>query len=356
MRRIYLISILSLFFNFLFIVRLFSLEEETVKETSILIENYFVTLTNPEDGIEVETIVISDEKNWCLETNNYAVSCWVHPSWVRIPSAKWIWRSCLVGSQTEECTIVKEFKIPGDITKAMLYVASDNECDVWINDTYVGNTSPWEYTQVTIIDVKDVLKTGDNVIKLWGRNRYWFPEAGPYVNPAGIIYKLVIRYVAKKYVIIDPGHGKYKYYGSIYYRGAVGPTYGDKEDNLNLEMAVKTDTFLLTESSYKTYMTRKTEWDILPDSSIGIENPPTPDEPRTHNKECVNARWKMANFEFHCLVEKLKSVFNDEEIAKKEARKRMIFVSIHCNSCERREVSGTEFLYYNYLLFRNRYK
>ena len=42
----------------------------------------------------------------------------------------------------------------------------------------------------------------------------------------------------ENHVFLDPGHGKYKYQGTIYSRGVVGPTYGDREDDLNLD---KTD-------------------------------------------------------------------------------------------------------------------
>lgn len=339
--------IISSIITFLCFSYLYSFDEQTEKETNILNENYFLNLENIDEVVEKETIIISDETNWCLETNDYAVPCWVHPSWIRIPSAKWIWRSYLVGSQTEECTIIKKFNISGEIKKATLYVASDNECDIWINDTYVGNTSPLEYTQATIIDVKNVLKTGDNTIKLWGRNRYWFPGAGPYINPAGIIYKLVIIYVPiEKDVIIDAGHGKYKYLGAVYYKGAVGPNYGDKEDDLNLDMAFKIEKMFKNDNIYKIYNIRTSEWDILPDCPIGIEKPPPPDEPHKHNNQCINVRVNIANKKFSELRDNfITQGVTPLQKAEQEARKRIIFVSIHCNSSRRHEVCGTGFLY-----------
>ncbi|MGC8976720.1 MAG: N-acetylmuramoyl-L-alanine amidase [Candidatus Ratteibacteria bacterium] len=330
---------------FVFCIICFSeVNDNTNTDTILYKSNNFYILESANFGEET-IIIVSDETNWCIETNNYAVPCWVHPSWVRIDGSKWIWRDYLVSSQTEECTIIKEFEIPGDVKKGILYAASDNECDIWVNDKYAGNTSPLEYEAITTIDITSLLKTDVNYIKLWGRNRYWFPGAGPYVNPAGIIYKIVINYIPKKnYIFIDPGHGKYKWKEEIYYRGAVGPTYGDKEDDLNLDMGIKLKEKL--KDNYKAEMTRQTEWDILPDSSIGIENPPPPDTPIQHNNVCVNTRVKIANDEFKLVVKKLKPIFNnDEEWAEQEARKRMIFVSIHCNSSNDYTRNGTGILY-----------
>ncbi|MFH0796912.1 MAG: N-acetylmuramoyl-L-alanine amidase [Candidatus Omnitrophota bacterium] len=289
-------------------------------EDNISLEELLQTLSDSSEG---ETIlnVVSDETNWCIDTNNYAVPCWVHPVWVRIPTAKWVWKRYFAKGP-EECTIVKEFEIPENLgQKGTLYFAADNFCDVWINDVYIGNSPPLSWKTVTIIDVTSSLQNGTNTIKIRGRNENWCYD--PYMNPAGIIYKLVIEYVLKEnHVFIDPGHGGEK-------SGAGPSLYGEYEKDLNLDMGNKLFELVYNTENYTVYASR------CSDRAVSVEE-----------------RVERANKEFNKLVKELKKKFNDEKKAAEESRKRFIFVSIHCNSDT--SGTGTEAYYFNDTKFPDR--
>ena len=152
------------------------------------------------DCIEHTTEVVSDTTNVVLPGGGNAVPVtFIHPAWTAsIPGATWIWSVDPVASPTtdEYSIFEKSFNVAGDVTSAVLDIASDNSYKVWINGTLVGedasenNFSSAGQDQYTAT-VISALQSGANTIKVEVKN--WALGGGTiYTNPAGLLYKLVV--------------------------------------------------------------------------------------------------------------------------------------------------------------------
>ncbi len=132
-----------------------------------------------------------------------------------------------------------------------------------------------------------------------------------YDNRGGVTFRIPVK---KNHIYLDPGHGKDPITRE-YRRGC--SIYGDYEDDLDLKIA--TELYSKFPEEYKVDMTRFSEFDLV-----------------SSERDSWERRVKMANDRYDRLVEKI----GDEE----EVRKRMVFISIHCNA-DGPTAHGTEAFY-----------
>ena len=125
------------------------------------------------------------------------------------------------------------------------------------------------------------------------------------------------------YVYLDPGHGKDPITWE-YRRGC--SVYDDYEDDLNLKIA--TELYSKFPEEYKVDMTRFSEFDL-----------------ESSERDSLIKRVEMANKKFNDLVDNLyQQGISPRSKAEEEAKKRMVFVSIHCNA-DGPTTHGTETYY-----------
>jgi hypothetical protein len=137
--------------------------------------------------------VVSDTSNVVFTEGN-AIATWVHPSWVTLPGATWIWNAFNVAtpSVNESKTFTKTFNIIGRPISATLDVAADNSYEGGVNtfpDLFVdlgefNYGSPDHYT----VPIED-LSPGSNTISFFVTN-FGVDGSTPTSNPAGLLYKL----------------------------------------------------------------------------------------------------------------------------------------------------------------------
>ncbi len=155
-----------------------------------------------------ETLTIqSDGSETYGGGSNNAVATWVHPNWITIPGAQWIWDSFNVSDPTNDQTqtFERNFVIPGVAQAATLQIASDNSYKVSVNsntdvfsdalednysavDTYAGDISN------AGTDLVDYLNEGGNTLNFEVKN---WAQAGASAesNPAGLTYQLDVTYI-----------------------------------------------------------------------------------------------------------------------------------------------------------------
>ncbi|HPD74340.1 MAG TPA: hypothetical protein PLX95_03605 [bacterium] len=142
--------------------------------------------------VDTSQTILSDENT--LANGQASIQTWVHPAWISIPDAKWIWSSEFVANPRagETVNLLREFNIVGTVESAKLEISSDNSFDVEINDKFVGQSLiEKNYNTVFDFDVKDFVKEGVNQLDIEVNNFPWNTD-DPKVNPAGLVYKLAI--------------------------------------------------------------------------------------------------------------------------------------------------------------------
>jgi len=161
--------------------------------------NSIVTVGSGTQCQEHSLSVVSDTTNTVLGNGNAVAVTYIHTAWTAsIPGATWIWSVDPVANPTQDefSTFEKQFNVSGDVTSAVLDIASDNSYIVWINGILVGqdasenNFSSIGQDQYTTTVVA-ALQSGANTIKIEVKN--WALGGGTqYTNPAGLLYKLVV--------------------------------------------------------------------------------------------------------------------------------------------------------------------
>ena len=118
------------------------------------------------------------------------------PTWTpssQFLGAQWIWDSYYVTNpdQDEYCHFLHEFFVPGKVASASLKIASDNQLWLQINNNNFGEI-PDSYSSPLSLNVTDYVQTGKNVLNAMVKNLG--SGGGPTINPAGLIYCLVVSY------------------------------------------------------------------------------------------------------------------------------------------------------------------
>jgi alpha-L-rhamnosidase len=114
-------------------------------------------------------------------------------SWVWLPDVDAA-RSAPVG----QAAFRREFELPADrISSAILYLAVDNSCSVFVNGKPVGSAAGWQTT--TALNIATHLRRGRNVLAILVEN------TGEAPNPAGLIGSLDIRFENNQRVLLRIG-------------------------------------------------------------------------------------------------------------------------------------------------------
>jgi hypothetical protein len=131
-----------------------------------------------------------------------AVELTPNPAWPSLPGATWIWRT---PSETNEIvTFTQKFNIrhSGGHVLAVLNITADNAYQVSLNGKLVGANGPFSFdgpdeeTWATIFEHHLTPRRGRNVLEIRALN--YFGPADSLNNPAGILYRLDIRYGCSK--------------------------------------------------------------------------------------------------------------------------------------------------------------
>lgn len=150
----------------------------------------------------VKLVLVSNILDFCVETNAYAVGCWIHPEWVLMNGSRWIWRTYFAASGTEITTTTKGFDLgPAPTILSCNGVwATDDYFDCWINGVLViatpvgavaSNHTVLHYETIPI----SVLQSGVNELKFQTHNDPTLGgSGGGTTNPAGLLYRVEIKY------------------------------------------------------------------------------------------------------------------------------------------------------------------
>ena len=102
------------------------------------------------------------------------------PSWIWYPEGR------PVEDAPAEARLFRcRFELPTDIRSAVLRVAADDACEVFVNGSRVGIHQTWQRTEA--FDVGPLLNSGGNLLAVRAENR-----PAPSKNPAGLIVRLAV--------------------------------------------------------------------------------------------------------------------------------------------------------------------
>jgi len=144
-----------------------------------------------------EVAIVSDTQTLVDGGPNYATSTYnQNPRWTAvIPGATWIWKTFFAShpGNGETVTFTRRFNLPGTVTSGNLTVAADNSYTASVNGTQVG-ADPTEFNYFEEgkdnYNVASQLHAGDNTLSFVVKN--WFGDSDPKLNPAGLLFKLVV--------------------------------------------------------------------------------------------------------------------------------------------------------------------
>jgi len=87
------------------------------------------------------------------------------------------------------------FTLTADVHAAVLRVAADDVCEVFVNGARVGHHPTW--ARAGVFQVGPLLKTGDNLLAIRAENR-----PAPHANPAGLIARLAVTPAGGKQTVV----------------------------------------------------------------------------------------------------------------------------------------------------------
>ena len=112
------------------------------------------------------------------------------PSWIWYPEGRPV-----EDAPAEARFFRYRFEVPKNVRSAVLRVAADDVCEVFINGKRAGSHNSWRRT--AIFDVGPLLSSGENVIAVRAENR-----PAPTKNPAGLIARLAVSGANDKKVVL----------------------------------------------------------------------------------------------------------------------------------------------------------
>lgn len=164
---------------------------EATETTDIDFGNYLI----PPRTCEVT--LVSDESDYVVEKDDTAKALsFIHSAWTAvIGGATWIWGDDPVvdPANDEIQTFIKKFGFEGSVTKATLYVASDNSHEAELNGSNAGTAleeNNFALATQDEYDVTGLIDQGNNMLSVTVKN--WGGNSNPKSNPAGLLYKLHI--------------------------------------------------------------------------------------------------------------------------------------------------------------------
>ncbi|RLD12211.1 MAG: hypothetical protein DRI44_01475 [Chlamydiae bacterium] len=98
---------------------------------------------------------------------------------------KWIWTSASSSPNAGTSYFRKAFILPDKIKRAEIYLTSDNENTVFINNIFVGSNGEWKTT--SSYNLKPKLRNKENIVAIQVVNE------GPDPGPAGLIGKIILQ-------------------------------------------------------------------------------------------------------------------------------------------------------------------
>ena len=160
----------------------------------------------PVDEKNETTILVSDRQTeFSLDGKSWspAVATWVHPSWVVLRGATWIWRVAKVSKDEAHngspvVTFRRKFTPPVGRTRATLRITADNAYKVTLNGRVIGSSG--ELSAASNVDdghwhTLDAyavpLQPGENVIIVWAVN-YHSSAINGEANPGGVVFSLSV--------------------------------------------------------------------------------------------------------------------------------------------------------------------
>lgn len=131
---------------------------------------------------------------------NHTVACYVHPNWINIIGATWIWRTEYTDVVWEYDNVPdggwyfkKEFTIPGEPLSGEIAINADNTYNLSVNGVYVGKEGSMdkdgpdnhEWSTIDTFDLTN-LNSGLNTIEVRALN--FFRTGSSTGNPAGLAF------------------------------------------------------------------------------------------------------------------------------------------------------------------------
>jgi len=106
----------------------------------------------------------------------------------------WVWSSVSSSPNAGTSYFRKAFVLPPNIKKAEIYLTSDNENSIFINDHFVGSNGEWKVTSsYDIISKLIPLHETEGGEKVYQTLAIQVVNEGPNPNPAGLIGKMVLQ-------------------------------------------------------------------------------------------------------------------------------------------------------------------
>ena len=118
------------------------------------------------------------------------------PSWIWYPEGR-----PAEDAPAEARFFRRRFELPAGIRAAVLRVAADDVCEVFVNGNRIGAHQTWQRTAV--FDVGSLLKAGVNLLAVRAENK-----PAPHANPAGLIARLAVTLANGKPMVV-PSNGSW---------------------------------------------------------------------------------------------------------------------------------------------------
>ena len=161
-----------------------------------------------EDSANIKTLLLvsgSETEYFDKQEDNWlpATICQMNPKWRSMKGSQWVWvdesvtlEEAKTGSRNKLRT---QFEVPthgpGNIIRAELFLRSDDNCRISINNNEQAESfGGAEYPDPFIVDIASMLKPGKNSVQFEVNNFAKPTSQNPEDNPAGLIYRLHIEY------------------------------------------------------------------------------------------------------------------------------------------------------------------
>jgi predicted ribosomally synthesized peptide with SipW-like signal peptide len=146
-----------------------------------------------------DLVVVSDPSTTFVgdspASGNAVNLSFVHPAWITIPGANWIWATNPVTDPAtidHTYTFTKTFNWSGPVVSASIDFGADNYYTVSVNGTQIADNQTLivaNFGSHHVTDVTALIVQGVNTITFVGKNQH-IDNSTPPDNPAGIIFRL----------------------------------------------------------------------------------------------------------------------------------------------------------------------
>ncbi len=161
-----------------------------------------------EDSSNIKTLLLvsgSETEYFDKQEDTWlpATICQMNPKWRSMKGSQWVWveesvtlEEAKTGSRNK---LRAQFDVPthgpGNIIRAELFLRSDDNCRISINNNeQAASYGGAEYPDPFIVDIASMLKPGKNSLQFEVNNFAKPTSQSPEDNPAGLIYRLHIEY------------------------------------------------------------------------------------------------------------------------------------------------------------------